>query len=153
MSGGLIVRNADVPDVADDVQLQQLWLSISQHSWQSLAVLGVDKNISTIDVANLLAHLAWCYTGQPSCVLDMRDLSLRLLELQIREMGAQLQGGERVFVALRSLSENPTVLPLAMAADAVVLCIETGKTESRTVRQTVDAIGRQRFLGTILVNP
>ena len=152
-STGLVVLGPAVPDVGDDIRLQQLWISLQQRSWRSLAVLGAAEGIATLDAAKALARCAWWYTGQPSCVFDMRDLTLRLLENQIRDMAAsQLRGGERVFVALRSLRENPTALPLAMAADAAVLCVELGRTDIKSAQRTISTIGRDRFLGTILVS-
>lgn len=152
-AGALVRRVPDVPAFGDDVRLQLLWLAMQQRVWRSLAILGASEGIDTLAVADTLAKIAWAYTGQPTCVLDMRDLSLRLLEHQIRDMAAQLQGGERVFVALRSMNENPTAVPLAMAADAVVLCVELGRTDIKGARRTLATIGREKFLGTLIVPP
>jgi hypothetical protein len=152
-SAALVRRAPDVPAFGDDVRLQLLWLALQQRSWRSLAVMAAGEGIETLSVADTLAKVAWAYTGQPTCVFDMRDLNLRLLEHQIRDMAAQLQGGERVFVALRSMGENPTAVPLAMAADAVVLCVELGRTDIKSAQRTLAAIGREKFLGTLLVPP
>ena len=148
----LVLPSNAIPAHGDEVPLQMLWLSLARHPWRSLAVLGASKGTPTLAAASSLARMAWWYTGRPSCVFDMRDLSLRLLDEQVRVMSAQLQGGERVFVALRSLSENPTAAPLAMAADGVVLCVELGKAEIKGAKGAIAAIGRDRFLGTILVS-
>lgn len=152
-STALVRRGPDAFSVQDDVRMQLLWLSLQKKPWRSLAVMSADGGIDTLAVADSLAKVAWQYTGQPSCVFDMRELSLRLLEHQIRDMAAQLQGGERVFVALRSMNENPTAVPLAMAADAVVLCIELGKTAIKGAQRTLAAVGRERFIGALLVPP
>jgi hypothetical protein len=137
--------------LADDARTQQLWIALQRRPWRSLAVVSASKGIGTLKVANDLARIAWWYTGQPTCVFDMRDLSLRLLDHQLRDMAAQLNGGERVFVALRSSSENPTAVPLARAADAAVLCVRLGATDMRTADKTLEAVGHHRFIGTILV--
>jgi hypothetical protein len=150
MTTDLILR-AQVPVLADEVSLQTLWLSLARRSWRSLAVLGASKDTPTLAAANSLAQIAWWYTGQPSCVFDMRDVSLRVLDHQVRAMSAQLRGGERIFVALRSLPENAATAPLAMAADGVVLCVEMGKSEIRSAAHAIASIGRDRFLGAILV--
>lgn len=152
-STALAVRGPSPPSLADDVHVQSLWLSLQQKSWRSLAIVSASKGIATLGVANALAKIAWWYTGQPTVVFDMRDLSLRLLEHQLRDMASQLEGGERVFIALRSTSENPTAVPLARAADACVLCVELGKTDIKAAQKTLDAVGRDRFFGTILVSP
>jgi hypothetical protein len=150
-SEALVVRDPNRP-LTDDVKMQDLWLSLQKRSWRTLAVVGASKGIDTLKVANDLAKIAWWYTGQPSAVFDMRDLSLRLLEHQLREMTTDLTGGERVFIALRSTSENPTTAPLARAADSAVLCVQLGKTETKAAQRTLDAVGIERFLGTLLVS-
>jgi hypothetical protein len=150
--GAIVVASPRSP-LADDVRMQHLWLGLQQKQWRSLAVVSASKGVATLAAANSLAKIAWWYTGEPTCVFDMRDLSLRLLEHQLRDMASQLHGGERVFIALRSTSENPTAVPLAQAADAAVLCIELGKTDMKGAQRTLDAVGRSKFLGTILVPP
>src|SRR5262245_53087847 len=98
-SSEIIVRTS-APSLVDDLQLQLLWLALHRRPWRSLAVVGATKGIATVNVSNTLARMAWWYTGQPVCVLDMRDVSLRLFEHQLREVTAQLQRAQRVFLAL-----------------------------------------------------
>jgi hypothetical protein len=150
-SSALATRTPGVPSVGDDVQTQHLWLQLQQRNWRSLAIVPGAKGMDTLPTADSLAKIAWWYTGQPACVLDMRDLTLRLLEHQIRDLAAQLQGGERVLIALRAIDENPTCIPLAMAADAAILCIELGSTDVRSAQRTLSAVGRAKFLGAVLV--
>jgi hypothetical protein len=147
-----LVVAAKAPPLADDPKTQSLWIALQRRPWRSLAVVAASKGIGTLKVANDLAKIAWWYTGQPTCVFDMRDLSLRLLEHQLRDMGGQLKGGERVFIALRSSAENPTAVPLARAADLAVLCVRLGATDAKSAERTLDAVGRDRFIGTILVS-
>src|SRR5262249_32414390 len=127
-------------------------LSLRRRPWRSLAVVSASKGIATLALSNTLAKMAWWYTGEPTCVFDMRDLSLRLVEYQLRDMASQLEHAKRVFIALRSTSENPTAVPLARAADAAVLCVELGKTDIKGAQKTLDEVGRERFLGTIIVS-
>jgi hypothetical protein len=106
-----------------------------------------------MEVANMLSRLAWWYRGQPSSVADFRDLSLRLVEYQLGDLALQLErGAGSVMIALRSMTENPTVVPVARAVDAVILCVQLGATDIKSSRKTVDAIGRDRFLGTIVID-
>lgn len=152
--GTLVVApGARRPAAVDDVRMQHLWLGLEKRPWRSLALVSASPGVPTLAAANSLAKIAWWYTGAPTCVFDMRDLSLRLLEHQLRDMASQLNGGERIFIALRSTSENPTAIPLAKAADAAVLCVELGKTDMKTAERTLEAVGRERFLGTILIAP
>jgi hypothetical protein len=135
----------------EDVHLQKLWLATQRREWRSLAVMAASDGVDTFPVAEMLAQIAWCYRGQPSCVFDLRDLGLRLADYQLREVRAQMAAGVRVLIALRSASENPTAIPVARQADATVLCIALGKSDFKSARETITEVGRERVLGSILV--
>jgi hypothetical protein len=149
-SRSLLAPNSDRPRVWDDVRLQKLWLAAQRREWRSLAVLGASKAMQTLETAELLAQLAWRYRGEPSIVCDLRDLSLRLVEYQVREIRSQVEAGARVLVALRSIFENPTASSIAREVDAV-LCVLLGQTEMREADQTLAEIGRERVLGSIIL--
>jgi len=135
----------------DDVRLQKLWLGVEHREWRSIAVLGASESVETVQIAELLAQLAWRYRGEPSGVSDLRDLSMRLVDYHVREMRAQVAAGTRLVVALRSIFENPTAAPIAKQADAVLLCIALGKTSFRSAEETISAIGRDRVVGSIVL--
>lgn len=44
-------------------------------------------------------------------------------------------------------------IPLCRTVDAVILCIALGKSSSKNVRRTVEIIGRDRILGSIILRP
>jgi hypothetical protein len=146
-----VLARTEAPNVLDDVRLQRLWLAAQRKEWRSLAVLGASKSVETLPIAEMLAQLAWRYHGQPSAVCDLRDLSMRLIDYQIREVHAQVDAGTRVLLALRSIFENPTATPVARRADAVIVCVGLGKTAFKEAEQTIAAVGRERVLGSILV--
>jgi hypothetical protein len=150
-SSNLALRGATAPHPSDDVRFQQLWLATQQRPWRSLALLAGSRGVATLDAADLLAKIAWWYSGEPTSVFDLRDLSVRLVEHQLRELEQQVAAGDRVFVALRSTLENPSAVRVARACDAVALLVELGETEMKSAEATVNAVGRDRFLGTILL--
>jgi hypothetical protein len=135
----------------DDVRLQKLWLATQRRQWSSLAVVPANRSTDTLPVAEMLARIAWWYRGQPSCVFDLRDVSLRLVEYQIAEVQAQIEGGSRVFIALRSIFDNPTAVPIGRQADAIILCTVLGRTDLRQAQKTIDQLGRERVLGSIVL--
>jgi hypothetical protein len=149
-SDPLGLRPQGLPNVWDDLILQKLWLATQRRTWRSLAVVGTAKHLDTLWVAELIAKLAWGYRGQPSCVFDLRDLRLRLVEYHVREVATQVEIGQCVVIALRSVFENPTTVPMARSADAVVLCIALGKTGFKEAEQTLEEIGRERVIGTLV---
>jgi hypothetical protein len=141
----------DLTNVWDDVRLQKLWLGVESREWRSLAVLGASRSVETIQIAELFSQLAWRYRGQPSSVCDLRDLTMRLVDYEIREMRAQIDAGTRLVVALRSMFENPTAVSIAKQADAVLLCIALGATTFRAAEETIAAVGRDRVIGSIVL--
>jgi hypothetical protein len=143
----------EASSVWDDVRLQKLWLAIERRPWRSVAVIGASKSVETIQLAELLAQLAWRYRGQPSAVCDLRELSMRLVDYQIQEMRAQVESGVRLVVSLRSVFENPTSAPVAKQTDGVLLCIALGETKLKEAEETIAAVGRELVIGSILLRP
>jgi uncharacterized protein involved in exopolysaccharide biosynthesis len=150
-STALAVVAPATPNVWEDARLQKLWLATQRREWRSLAVIGASEGVETLKVGEMLAQIAWAYRGQPSCVFDLRDLGLRLADYQMREVQSQVEAGVRALLALRSTSENPTAIPLARLADAVVVCIDLAKTRFDAVERTMNEIGRDRVIGAIVV--
>jgi hypothetical protein len=116
-------------------------------------VLGASRSVETIQLAELLAQLAWRYRGQPSGVCDLRDLSMRLIDYQVQEMRAQVASGMRLVVSLRSVFENPTSAPVAKQTDGVLLCIALGETKIGEAEETIAAVGRELVIGSIVLRP
>jgi hypothetical protein len=150
-SAALAQRSPETPNVWDDVRFQKLWLATQRREWRSLAVLGASKSIDTLRLAELLAKLAWRYRGKPSCVCDLRDLSLRLVEYHQHEVRRQAEAGVCVLIALRPTFENPTAIPIARSADAVALCIDLGVADFASTEQTIAEVGRERVVGAIVL--
>jgi hypothetical protein len=150
-NNALAVVGSAVPNVWEDARLQTLWLATQRREWRSLAVIAADAGVETLKISEMLAQIAWAYRGQPSCVFDFRDLSLRLADYQMREVREQVEVGVRAILALRSTSENPTAIPLARLADAVVICIDLATTRFEAAERTIAEIGRGRMIGAILV--
>lgn len=148
----IVRRDQQSPEPMDDVSSQLLWLATQGRKWRSLAVVAASEGLPTIEVASMLAKLAWWYRGLPSSVADFRDLSLRLVDYQLGDVAAQLERDPvTIVIALRSIFENPTVLPVASAVDAAVLCVQLGHTPVGAARETVEKIGRDKFIGTIVI--
>jgi hypothetical protein len=146
-----LARANDAPAAWDDLRFQKLWLATQKRRWRSVAFLGASKRVDTLPVAELFAKLAWWYRGQPSCVFDLRDMSLRLADYHVKEVSSQINEGASVVIALRSIFENPTAAPVARSADAVILCIGLGATEFKAVDKTLAEVGRDRILGSIVI--
>ena len=55
-------------------------------------------------------------------------------------------------MALSSPIVCPATIPITLAADAALLCVELGRTDAESAQRTVDMIGKHRFLGSVAID-
>jgi hypothetical protein len=133
-----------------EVELQSLWLALQKKTWRVLAVVPAMRQIASIDVANAIAEVAWQYRGEPTVVLDLRDITLRLVDYHKKEIADLVKKGDCVIMALASIQQNPTTIALAKNADTAILVVRLGETPMKAAVKTVEEIGHDKFAGTIL---
>ena len=147
---------AGIPSLA----LQQLWFALHKLEWSSLVLVPGDEKVSVIQFARPLYEVAHLAMGDRVRLLDAREVKLNRTAPLILDMtGVQptrsggTQWSERVLVMLESVISHPSGVPIALAADAAVLCVEMGKTSLSAARQTLQILGAQRFVGCVTVPP
>ena len=133
---------------------QRVWLRSQSRSWSSLAVIGTSRKTMSgpLQVVQGLAKVAWAL-GQDLVVIDARGVDLvRLAQVQaqIRSLSAR---GTRSLVALSVPAENPVTVPIAQFTEAAILCVTLGESRMVLAEQTIEQIGRDRFIGTVLLRP
>jgi hypothetical protein len=133
-----------------ELELQNLWLALQKKSWRVLAVVPAMRQIASLDVASAIAEVAWQYRGEPTVVLDLRDITLRLVDYHKKEIEEHVKKGEYVIVALASINQNPTSIALAKSADSAVLVVRVGETPMKASVRAVEEIGHDKFVGTII---
>ena len=57
----------------------------------------------------------------------------------------------RAIIAIQPVVDDPLGVAVAQAADAVVLCVEVGRTRMPNARRTIELIGAERVIGVVLV--
>jgi hypothetical protein len=135
----------------DRAEYQRLWLQMGSRDWRTLAVVPGEEGMSTYDVANLIMVLG-VHHGESIGLFDFRDIRMsRVLEV-IDGASRQLNSGERLIFATRSIRENLATIPLARATDSSVLCVSIGSTSMGFVAETIAQIGKDRFIGSLVVH-
>ena len=134
----------------DRTDWQRMWLCTQSRDWRTLALVPGDEQTSTLEVANLIVKLALDH-GESIQVADLRELSLRHVDAFLEGLRWDVDQGVRIIFATRSASANLATVPLARAADCAILCVSLGTTRLETVRNSVEQIGREHFLGSLLV--
>ena len=136
---------------AEDPNWQRVWLNLESQNWRSLAIVPAGQR-SSIDLVHALAAVAWHQRSTPVIVADLRSLNLPGLDAARIEIRRRVECGERVLISTNSIDRNPTSAAVAREADKVVLCVYMGLTLRSQVKKTIQALGAQRCLGSILID-
>ena len=132
-------------------EVQRLWFAALRRDWASLAVLPAHPEGTADAVAQALARVAKIHKDEAVKVISARGADLAATSRLIIDMTSHVAQGGLCIVVLDSVLTNPAGIPLALAADAALLCVELGETDSDSAKRTVDLVGASRFVGAVTV--
>jgi hypothetical protein len=144
------------PQAWTDPDWQRLWLTLDRMPWQTLALVPGGPGAAmdfTLSLAVTLSRTGMSHVGAPILVADGTQVPLDQLNPFLADVRACCDGGERVLIALASVTESPTTAAMAKSADGAVLCVMLGQMRSSHTNQTVKAIGASKFFGSVIVRP
>ncbi len=152
-----------------DEDLRAAWLKL-RGDWSWLAVIAAEPRDSTAVITRALCEVGSRLSVYPVEYIDATDVDLDSSSMLLARLGTTVaegwpRGGHpagasaqwrppvvKSVVALANPLANPLALPLALAADGVVLCVRRGHDRLRLVRRTVDVVGRDRILCSLLAD-
>jgi hypothetical protein len=134
---------------APSSEVQRLWFAALRRDWASLAVLPAHPEGSAEEVAQALAKVARLHKDEGVKVISARGADLAATSRLIIDMTSHVAQGGLCILVLDSVLNNPAGIPLALAADAALLCVELGETDSESAKRTVELIGSSRFVGAV----
>jgi hypothetical protein len=140
----------DINGSWDCTDWQRVWFRTQSRDWRTLALVPGDDQISTFEVANSIARVALDH-GQSIHVADVRELRPKNVDAFLDGVGWDANPNNRVIFATRSVSTHFAAALLARAADCAILCVSLGSTSLCSVREAIEEIGREHFLGSLLV--
>jgi hypothetical protein len=163
MRGG--ARGTRARDAATEAQ--ELWFAATRFPWSTLALVPAHEGGSALSVAHTLVQVSAMFRRrQPELIsaegIELATASGWIFQALAGSAGAQsmqpdgrTSGPDRFerVVALEPVMSNPMGVAIARAADAVLLVVETGISDFEGARWTLETIGRNRFLGCVLVSP
>lgn len=135
----------------DRADWQRIWIGTQRRPWRTLAVVPADLRISTFEIASLITALG-LQRGEPIGLADVRNLGLERVATVLEMTERLVESGERIVFAARSISENLSTIPIAQAVDGVLLCASVGSTPLALLEETVAQIGKERFVGSLLID-
>jgi hypothetical protein len=134
--------------------LLHLWAMLNQrHRWSSLVVVPSHEGGSGVQAVQAILEVAGRQSSTPLHFLDAEGLELGASQHVVSEMQAYVEQGDRVVVLIDSVVANPLGLEVALAAERALLCVTLGTSDYTSARRTLDLIGKERFLGSVTLQP
>ncbi|HYO54080.1 hypothetical protein [Archangium sp.] len=134
--------------------LLHLWAMLNQRGrWSSLVVVPSHESGSGLQVVQAILEVATRQSSTPVHFLDAEGLELGAAQHVVAEMLAYVEQGDRVVVLLDSVVANPVGLEVALSAERALLCVSLGTSDYTSARRTLDLIGKERFLGSVTLQP
>jgi len=128
----------------------ELWLTLAKRQWSTLVVIPAHRLGSAVPLAAALAEAGAAFRRRP---VEMLSAEGKDLIPTTEWVFPRTPGDEHSrVIALDPVAVNPMGIPVAQAAGAVLIVAEKGVADLATVRRTVEAIGRQNFVGSVLLS-
>lgn len=132
-------------------ELQQLWFSTLKRPWNTLVVMPTHAGGDAFDVANALAGVGRVHRGSAVRLIDARGAELGRAVSLISDMSSHALNGGLAVAVVDAMSESEAGVPLALAADAVLLTATLGVADLAGARRTLGLLGPQRVLGCVAI--
>jgi len=133
-------------------ELQRLWFATLRKDWSSLVVLPAHPGGAATSVARALAQVGAIHKDSPIKLISGEGADLQNASRLIIDMTTHVASGGLVIVVLESVVSNPAGIPVALAADAALLCIQLGETDFDSAHRTVELLGESRFVGAVTLD-
>jgi len=155
------------PRHVDDLNLVCVKL---RGDWSWIVVVPAEPGFSTAEIAHSLSQVGRRLSAGPVDFIQAYDLdegsAAWLVDLLKPVAGPDAWPDEprtsrsttwtkpvtRTVVTVQSPLSHPQALPIALAADGVVLCVRRGRTLVESVRKTIAAVGADRVLCCVLID-
>ena len=149
-------------------QMNLVWLQL-RGKWSWVAVIPAEPELSTADFAHALSQVGTRLSAEPVDFIEATNVDLDSGSWLIGRLGTsagapdawrpQTAGSTnwtrpvpRTIVALDNPLANPLALPVALAADGVIVCVRRGRTPLALIRRTIEAVGADHILCSVLID-
>jgi hypothetical protein len=117
-----------------------------------LALVPSHAGIDARKVAEAFAATGRVQGERPVTVIDAAGVQLKNVQQVIESIAEAVTRNERVIVSVDSINENPSAIALVQAASAALLLVRLGESLLTTAQQALDSVGRERFLGGVVLD-
>jgi hypothetical protein len=141
-------------------QYQALWFALARLAWNSLVLVPADTGGSTDIVTRALANIGDQLSITPVTSVLARPNHYKLaIQIAVGAAGSAWSDEERanpragrILIAIESVIDEPLGVGVCQGADATVICVDMGRSRLASVRRTVELIGRDKIVGTFVID-
>ncbi|HEX8699467.1 MAG TPA: hypothetical protein VF815_11565 [Myxococcaceae bacterium] len=135
-------------------ELLHLWTLLTQkEKWSSLVVVPAQPGASGLEAGRAIVTVGSRYREKPIRLIDAEGLPPGAASRLVRDIRSHVEQGGMIVTCIDSVLTNPVGLEVALAADRALLSVPLGSTSLATARQTLELIGKARFLGSVTLQP
>jgi hypothetical protein len=141
--------------------LSRLWAHLRARPWSWIAVVPADPDLSAVPLARAMRDAGNWLSQQPVQLRIVQNVDLGSTASLVHHLGESsrfagssklVPHGVQTVVATDSPLRNALVLPVIIGAEGVVLCVSRGATSVANVRATIEMIGREQIVATVLLD-
>jgi hypothetical protein len=121
--------------------------------WRWLVVIATEPGLSALPLAEAIVERCAMTGERRAKAWSGEDRSRAELSSLVSEVNNHVEAGGRAVVVIDALTGSRAGLPVALAADAALLCVHLGVSTSLNALRTVELLGRERFLGAVTLEP
>jgi hypothetical protein len=146
-----VLRKEASHSIASAEDWAQVWFNLVRHEWTSLAFVPADRRASALNVVRALAEAARPYQCGPVGVIDAERIVPSDVPSVINAIRESAVAGTRLLVAVGSPLAHQAAVPVGRSADACVLVVRLGVSETKQARRTIERIGGEHFFGSLSI--
>jgi hypothetical protein len=113
-------------------------------------VVPASRGISSLAVAQALTDAVGYYRPTPGELIDATGVSATSVGRVLERVTLSDRG--LLIISLESFLDNPASIPIALAAQAALLCVTLGQTDTASATETLELI-RDKTIGSVVLRP
>jgi hypothetical protein len=132
------------------LQWHRVMTAALRYSWTSLVVVPASRGISSLAVAQALTDAVGYYRPTPGELIDATGVTATSVGRVLERVTLSDRG--LLIISLESFLDNPASIPIALAAQAALLCVTLGQTDTASATETLELI-RDKTIGSVVLRP
>ena len=140
-------------DAGPDTDWQRIWLSARKREWNSVAIVPSHAGVDVEEVAERLTETGRVHGERSVMLVNAIGVQLAAVNELIESIEAAAARGDLVVVPVDPISENPSTMAIVRAMSASLLVVRLGDSQIGAAQSVIDTIGRERLLGSVVLDP